>query len=141
MLRDRLFWLAMAVGPVFWALLALGGGETVAPGWIGERPGTFLTLALLYPVAEEIVFRGLLQEALASRLPPYRLGPLTAANLTTSALFSGLHALTHPPLWAAGVFVPSLLFGFMKERHASLAAPVTLHAFYNAGYFGLFGAA
>jgi len=136
---DPRLWAALAVGPVFWLLLPLTGVAPGDPSWVLRQPGVFLSVALLYPLAEEVVFRGLVQEGLAARLPTRSLGPVSAANLATSALFSALHAFTHPPLWAAAVFVPSLVFGYFKDRHGKLAAPVTLHAFYNAGYFGLFG--
>jgi membrane protease YdiL (CAAX protease family) len=86
-------------------------------------------------VLEEIVFRGLLQELVRDLLSRAMYGPLTVANLLTSLCFTGAHFF-HPPLEAALVFFPSLVFGFFKERTDSLVAPVLLHAFYNAGYSG-----
>ena len=136
---DRLFWAALAAGPAFWGLLLAAGAPAGPPGWILDRPAAFLGVALVYPVAEEAVFRGLIQEELARRLPPSaRLGPASASNLATSVLFSALHLFTHAPLWAAGVLLPSLVLGFFKERHGGLAGPMVLHASYNAGYFLLF---
>ena len=94
--------------------------------------------ALLYPVVEEIIFRGLVQEFIHDHLSHKSLGPLTLANLLTSLLFTGLHFFFHAPLWAALVFFPSLVFGFFKDRTQRLLAPIILHVFYNAGYFWLF---
>ncbi|HKJ87252.1 MAG TPA: JDVT-CTERM system glutamic-type intramembrane protease [Gammaproteobacteria bacterium] len=136
--KDPRFWAAMAAGPLFWLGL-FGAGTAVAdPAWVLQRPSAFLRVALLFPVAEEAVFRGFLQGELAHRLPRVGIGPLTAANLLTSVLFSLLHLLAHSPLWAAGVFLPSLAFGYFKDRYGGLAAPIALHAWYNAGYFALF---
>ncbi|MFA9460377.1 JDVT-CTERM system glutamic-type intramembrane protease MrtJ [Thiohalorhabdus methylotrophus] len=135
MLGDPRFRAALAAGPLFWLLLLAAGFSPARPEWALERPGLFLSLALLYPVAEEVLFRGLLQEALARRLPTVPRGPLSSANLATSAAFSALHFPGHPPLWAAGVFLPSLLFGYFKDRYGRLSAPITLHATYNSGYY------
>ena len=93
---------------------------------------------LCYPVLEEIVFRGLIQELVSDYLSRQSLGPLSVANLLTSVLFTALHFLYHPPLWAALVFFPSLVFGFFKDRTRQLTAPIILHIFYNAGFVWLF---
>ena len=36
------------------------------------------------------------------------------------------------------VFLPSLVFGFFKDRTGRLTAPILLHSFYNAGFLLLF---
>ena len=136
--RDPLFAAALAAGPLAWAVLWGVHAPAGGPAWVLAHPGTFLLLALLYPAAEEIAFRGLVQGWLLQRLPAVRWGPVSGANLATSLLFSGLHLLTHSPLWAGAVFLPSLVFGFFRERHHGLPAPVILHGFYNSGYFALF---
>ena len=33
------------------------------------------------------------------------------------------------------MLLPSLLFGYFKDRYRSLTIPIILHVFYNAGYF------
>ena len=63
---------------------------------------------------------------------------VTHANLITSLVFTGLHFIYHPPLWAASVLLPSLVFGYFKDRYRTLTTPIILHVFYNAGYFWLF---
>jgi len=110
------------------------------PAWPLAAPATYLMPVLFYPVLEEIVFRGLVQELVHDYISNRVLGPLSVANLLTSALFAGLHLLSHPPLWAALVIFPSLVFGFFKDRHQSLLAPILLHIFYNAGFLWLFAA-
>jgi membrane protease YdiL (CAAX protease family) len=136
--KDPLFLLAMAAGPVCWLILATILQPVVQWGWPLQLPWQFLVSVVVYPIAEEIVFRGLIQEMLYEYLGSGRLGPLSVANLLTSCLFTGMHFIYHPPLWAALVFFPSLVFGFFKERTAALSAPIILHAFYNAGFIWLF---
>jgi membrane protease YdiL (CAAX protease family) len=138
--KDPLFLLAMAAGPACWLILCTILQPVVQWGWPLHMPWQFLLPVVVYPIAEEIVFRGLIQEMLYEYLGSGRLGPLSVANLLTSSLFAGMHFIYHPPLWAALVFFPSLVFGFFKERTAALSAPIILHAFYNAGFIWLFSA-
>ena len=136
--RDRLFLAALLVGIVTWLILYFLQQPIVQWNWPLVRPWPFLSLVLLYPIVEEIAFRGLVQELLRDYVSRRSLGPLTIANLLTSVLFAGLHFIYHAPLWAALVFFPSLVFGFFKDRTNHLLAPIILHVFYNAGYFWLF---
>jgi len=87
---------------------------------------------------EEVVFRGGLQPWIAEHLPQ-AYGPLSLANLFTSLVFCALHFFYHPPLWAVGVLIPSLVFGYFRERHNNLISPIMLHALYNASYYLLLG--
>ena len=136
---DPLFFAALAVALGYWLALYLVTQVTPEPGWPLREPLRFLYPALLYPVVEELVFRGLVQDLAQRHIRPWRLGPLSHANLITSVLFTVLHFINHAPLWAAAVFFPSLVFGFFKDRTGKLAAPIVLHVFYNSGYFWLFG--
>ncbi len=137
--RDTLFYAAVGAALVYWLGLYVVTRPQTALDWPLHAPLLFLYPALFYPVAEELVFRGLVQDLAHRYAKPWRLGPLTHANILTSVLFTALHFINHPPLWAAAVFVPSLLFGFFKDRSGTLGAPVFLHVFYNSGYFWLFG--
>jgi membrane protease YdiL (CAAX protease family) len=136
--RDRLFLAALLAGVVTWLILYFLQQPLIQWNWPFVRPWPFLSVVLLYPVVEEIAFRGLVQELLRDYVSRQSLGPLTIANLLTSVLFAGLHFIYHAPLWAALVFFPSLVFGFFKDRTRRLLAPIILHVFYNAGYFWLF---
>lgn len=107
--------------------------------WVLDRPLQFFSLVLLYPTAEEVVFRGAVQTTL--RRSTWASGSwygLTRANIITSLLFATLHFFFHTPVWAALVFVPSLVFGYFRDRHDSLCSPIALHIWYNSGYFLLF---
>lgn len=136
--QDPLFFAAIAAAVMYW--LGLFALEAPRPdlAWPLREPLRFLYPALLYPIIEELIFRGFIQELAHRHLKTWRLGPLSHANIITSVLFSGLHFFNHPPLWAAAVFLPSLLFGFFKDRSGHLQAPILLHIFYNSGYFWIF---
>jgi len=137
-IKDRLFWLALIAGPVVWAVLAAAGQ---ANAQFPANAKLWLYVVLLYPVLEEIVFRGGLQGALLNK-PLFRQGlgktPLTLANLCTSVVFAAFHLLNQPPLWAASIIAPSLVFGWIRERHDSILPSIVLHIFYNAGFVALF---
>jgi hypothetical protein len=106
--------------------------------WPLAAPIDYLLPVLFYPVLEEVVFRGLLQELAQEYISRRTLGPISHANLLTSLVFTGFHFVNHAPLWAALVFFPSLVFGFFKDRYGTLTAPILLHGFYNAGFLLLF---
>lgn len=136
--RDALFYAALAGALLVWLCLYLLFRPTPDPGWPLREPLIFLYPALLYPIVEELLFRGLLQDLAHRYLKPWRLGPLTHANILVSLVFTSLHFINHPPAWAVSVFVPSLIFGFFKDRTGGLTAPILLHVFYNSGYIWLF---
>jgi len=136
--KDPLFRVAVAAGPVCWVVLFFILHPSIQWGWPLLTPLVFLLPVLVYPVLEEIVFRGLIQELVHEYLSKASLGPVSVANLLTSFLFTGVHFFYHPPLWAALVFFPSLVFGFFKDRTQGLMAPIILHVFYNAGFLWLF---
>lgn len=125
-LRDPLFLAVLASG----TLLAMGVRQ-----WLGPpaAAGTGLLLMLtLVPLVEELAFRGALQPALLHLTGGRRTGPLSLANLLTSLAFGALHALRRPVTAAAGVFAPSLVFGWFRERHGSVLPPLLLHLAWNA---------
>lgn len=136
-LRDPWFLGALAAGPAAWAVLA-AWLPLADPAWPRAEPWRFLALVVLYPVLEELAFRGLLQGALLRRAWGRRaVGPLTLANLATALAFGAAHLLRVAPAWAAAVVVPGLVFGYFRERHG-VGAAVALHAWYNAGFAWLF---
>lgn len=89
---------------------------------------------LFAPVAEELFFRGVLQDTLKQRTNR-RISALTYANIFTSLVFAAVHI----PFWGAMhsslVFIPSLIFGFLYDRTGKIIFPVILHMFYNLNIF------
>jgi membrane protease YdiL (CAAX protease family) len=149
---DPLFWLAVAAGPAAWMGLRLWLANATLPEWPpalwSSSPLRFALAAALYPVLEEIVFRGGLQPWIATALERHSgaAGLVGAdhllahhrliANVLTSIAFAAAHLYGHPAGWALATFFPSLVFGFFRDRYGGLAAPIALHVLYNAGYFG-----
>lgn len=136
--QDPLFYAALLAGLLSWVALYLFQQPVVHWDWPLLEPWQFLLPVLFYPVAEEIIFRGLIQELAHEYISRRVVGPVSVANLLTSILFAGLHFIYHAPLWAALVIFPSLVFGFFKDRTQRLTAPILLHVFYNAGFLWLF---
>ncbi|MDH5179155.1 MAG: JDVT-CTERM system glutamic-type intramembrane protease [Gammaproteobacteria bacterium] len=136
---DRLFLLVHAMAILFWLGLYLVTDTT--SGRLSDNPLLLLQLILLYPILEEIVFRGLLQGWLWTTplRTARRFGQISMPNIVTSVIFTGLHFFYHPPLWAAGVFIPSLIYGLFRDRYGHLLPAIWLHIFFNSGYFLLFG--
>jgi hypothetical protein len=139
MWRDPVLWAALAAPVLFWAGLYLLTRPGLNPGWPLDGPWAFVRVALIYPLTEEIVFRGAIQGWLQRVLSRPLPGPLSLANLLTSMLFAATHALYHAPVWAAAVLIPSLVFGHFRDRYRGLALPIALHVYYNSGYYWLFG--
>lgn len=132
---DWAFYIALFAGPACWLILLAIGQPRVGP----PELLLWLKLSLLMPVLEEVVFRGGLQSALYERQPFKRqLVGLSLANVLTSVVFASLHLLSQPPLWAALVFLPSLVFGWARDRYLSVWPCIVLHAIYNAGFVWLF---
>jgi membrane protease YdiL (CAAX protease family) len=128
LLKDPLFLLALVVAlPVAWGLARFFEPPGALAGW------PLLRLMGLDPLVEELLFRGLIQGAFlkTSAGRTARAG-FTLANAGTALLFAAVHMLYHPPIWAALVLVPALVFGFFRDRFGSVAPPILLHVFYNA---------
>jgi len=124
----------LAAVPV-WIVLAW----TVEPSMFQPRGlAGWLAFVLLWPLIEELLFRGLLQGQLL-RLSqhaeqPRRIGPVSWANALTTLAFVALHLSVQPLVWALAVALPSLVFGHLRERFASVWPAVGLHMVYNAGF-------
>jgi uncharacterized protein len=117
-------------------LVALSGNEAtpeqVLTGGLLETPLQIIlaTVAavVLAPIAEELLFRGLLHRGLRRRL---RLAPATAVS---SVLFAIVHvdvALSQP-IALVGLTLVGALLAVAYERTGSLLVPVVIHAVHNA---------
>ncbi len=132
--RDSLDGL-LAFALIAGALIA-GVAGSLAPdrdvsGWL-----LLASLVLWQPAIEELLFRGvvqgmLLRTALGSR--SHR--GLSVANVITSLAFVSIHFIRQPPFWALGVIVPSLVFGYFRDRSDSVWPPLVLHIVYNGAFF------
>ena len=108
------------------------------PVWPEFAPG-FVLVALVYPLLEELTFRGLIQGYLIEidSMKRQWLG-FTLANLLVSILFVACHLFYHSMIWSMLIFVPSLVFGYFRDRTGSPVASIGLHSWYNAGFYFLY---
>lgn len=84
---------------------------------------TSLSLGLVAGFGEELLFRGVLQYELSSRI-----GQGLAVGLS-SIIFGALHAVT--PLYAVLASLASVYFGATYLYFGNLAVPIVAHAFYD----------
>ncbi len=91
---------------------------------------TFISLVILPPIGEEIIFRGLLYSSLKKFMP------LGGAVIVTSLLFAAGHIPeggAAGPLYIAAIdtFALSLILIYLREKTNGLWASMTLHALKN----------
>lgn len=112
-----------------WALGALGLPAVLAPVATTPAPGdplfiaTVLGSVALTPVAEEVLFRGVLYQSLRQR------GGVVFGIAVSALLFAAVHLR---PAAAPELFVLGALLAIAFERTRSLYPSILLHAAYNA---------
>ncbi len=134
------FWLACIAAILFWSAFRLLNLPSPADIIFPPLSNTLLLLVFVFPVLEEIVFRGLIQESIQqllsnNQLPTLIIWRISSANVLASLLFSASHLWTHSALWALAILVPSLIFGYFKDQYQSLQPSIVLHIFYNLGFY------
>lgn len=123
---DKHFWAAIFAAFVFWFVaFALGLKAEVEWHWI--------YFVLLLPIVEELAFRGFIQGWITNQFDRLWLFAISYSNLMTSLLFTFVHIWHYGNLMAALVIIPSLIFGFFKDKTGSVLPSMMLHSFYNAG--------
>lgn len=110
--------------PESWTATQLNGDEQIE-AW---RTLAFsLAVVILAPVAEEIVFRGFLLQALLTMVPGQRL----ACALLTSLIFAGLHTQYVHLQTLLALTALSLLLCLARFYSGGLKLPVALHMLNN----------
>jgi membrane protease YdiL (CAAX protease family) len=93
----------------------------------------WLSLVIWQPIIEEILFRGIVQGQLRKTTWGQRAWlNISAANVLTSIMFVFMHMINNPPLFSISVIVPSLLFGYFRDRCNSVYPSILLHGAFNA---------
>ncbi len=96
---------------------------------LGPLIVTFISLVILPPIAEEIVFRGYLYGSMKKWLPKI------FAAIVTSVIFASAHLIegVGGPLWvgALDTFILSMVLVYLREKSDGLYASMTLHALKN----------
>ncbi|MBA5249391.1 MAG: JDVT-CTERM system CAAX-type protease [Gammaproteobacteria bacterium] len=116
---------------IVWALVYFFANDLIV-----KQTFNPIYVIFIYPIVEELVFRGLIQDYFKTQLTGL-LMQLSFANILTSVLFVLLHYIYHPSIEALLVFIPSLIFGYFKDRTGGVLVAIVLHIFYNVGYFYL----
>ena len=80
MWKDQQFQLAILVAPIYWLGLWVATRPEIHLLWPLEKPWVFLSIALLYPVMEEVIFRGLVQDGLHKYMKWKISGPISTAT-------------------------------------------------------------
>lgn len=83
----------------------------------------FFAIAIAAPLVEELLFRGLLQNALAKKMP------IWGAILLSSLVFAAVHL---QPYAIPGLMSLSIAFGYLYHRTGSLRMNILLHMANNA---------
>lgn len=90
---------------------------------------TFISLVILPPIAEELLFRGFLYEGLKKAMPVVYAGVLTSVLFAMAHLPEGSSGL----FWigALDIFILSLALVYLKQKTKSLIPGMFLHAIKN----------
>jgi hypothetical protein len=132
--RDREFYLALLAGlPVLFVIYLF---IPVSTGSIHHGPwSVVIALVIWQPFWEELFFRGIIQGQIYKRSWGQRAWfRISNANMVASLAFAALHIAYNPNLWSVSVFIPSLVFGYFRERHNTVYSAFALHGLYNLGY-------
>ncbi len=75
-LRDWKYGAALVAAPIVWGVLYWIDVPRLQPvgEWIADNPFLFLLPAIVYPILEELAFRGLMQGWLITRCSTFVLG-------------------------------------------------------------------
>lgn len=127
--KDPVFHMLLISPLAIWLLIFIEN-----PHFLTIKIRPLLMVVVIIPIIEEIIFRGLLQTWLAKRYSR-KLIFITQANLITSCIFVLAHLYQHNLIMALYTFVPSLIFGYSRDRYKRLMPSIILHSSYNGGYF------
>ncbi|WP_353505895.1 JDVT-CTERM system glutamic-type intramembrane protease [Vibrio sp. SCSIO 43140] len=94
-----------------------------------------INLLIFFPVIEEVLFRGIIQESLLTiEVMKKNRYEVSLANIVTSCIFTGLHILNQAVILAILILLPSLVLGIFKERYSSLFIPIMFHILFNTTF-------
>lgn len=129
--RTALLGAAVLAAPVFLFIGAFSG--FIAYNTVAQITASqWLWAVCIYPVSEEIIFRGGIQRVLARWLRVRAFLPgVSVPNFLTSLLFTAAHLWTQGSLLVLAVFLPSMIFGLSYEVSGKLMIPIALHSWYN----------
>jgi len=137
-IKDKQFYVACALGVFFWGLYAFFV-QPIDPVNLFLQTDVLFYSVLIFPILEELVFRGFVQTELMRRNTwTSTVFGISYANILTSVLFCTAHVFQNSLEASLAVFIPSLIFGYFRDRYQHVYASIALHIFYNAGFFTMF---
>ncbi len=139
--RTDLKWFAIAAGVTIvpyavglHVYMTVAEGRILAPAWPRGLVETLATNLLLVGLAEELYFRGYLQERLTRLWPDsgrFLGAPVGAAIVVTAAIFALAHFVGEYTPARLGPFFPGLVFGWLRAKTQTIVAATGYHAFCN----------
>ena len=129
---------------LFLGALSVYEGAVPDLSWWQKAPLLGLTLVVIAPVLEEWTFRGWLFDTLRAYFNHHdwasmaQLSVISLHNLTTSALFVGLHIAMRDVQTGLLVLLPSLVLGLLRDRGVSLVSLMGIHGLWNFGWFPIY---
>jgi uncharacterized protein len=97
--------------------------ERIAPVFAGCRPAELALIAAMAGLGEELLFRGVLQPALAEHILPW------LAAVVVGLSFGAVHWIT--PTYAALAGIVGTYLGILALVSGNLLAPIVAHALYD----------
>ena len=88
----------------------------------GSAPIIIISVVIVAPIVEEVIFRGLILSRLKTVMNT------TAALIISSALFAIMHGHI---LWIAYTFLVGIIFGIVALKNKSIVASIMLHLIFN----------
>ena len=129
--RDLRFTVAILAGIV--VLLLVHEWVPVFSSDLTLHLQLLISVLIWQPLVEELLFRGIIQGQLSRQgWGQHARFSITAANVVTSILFVALHMFNNSPVWSLSVFIPSLIYGYFRDRFNSVYPSMILHSSYNA---------
>ena len=138
-MRSYHFLLSVGLAVPVWIAVFFGVYIELIQPPILEGLIAILTAVVLFPVLEELVFRGLFWDlwGFFTRDKTGLIASLAIKNCFISICFSLLHTINYGALGAALVFMPSLWLGWLRERSGSIKVCCLVHVLWNLGYVGV----
>jgi uncharacterized protein len=131
-MRDFFFLFSLILGSVSVALYDLYLSGAINLRLHVVLSATSLSLVLLQPILEELLFRGFIQGRLREcRIMARGLFGITPANLVASLLFVAAHLIYRPPQHAIMIFFPAVILGMLRDRHGCIYPSAIIHSYYN----------
>ena len=115
-------WMSETFPTLVWGNLEMIG-SSLTDGTVTERLAMVLVIALVGPIAEELVFRGYMWDALERFVPPW------AVLLFTSVVFAAYHM---EPVHVVPILFTGFFLGWIRLTSGSIFPAIIVHVINNS---------